>query len=95
MKFYAEPNMLVRPRKNGPYKRLKPFRFDENGEYETDNPLMIKALSKRFKSENVEIVEEVIELTEEEIRHMAKEKGIKSWHVKKIETLKEELGGIA
>jgi len=29
---------------------------------------------------------------EETIRQMAKDEGIKSWHVKKIETLKKELG---
>jgi hypothetical protein len=31
------------------------------------------------------------ELTEEEIRKLAKKQGIKSWHVKAIDTLKEEL----
>jgi hypothetical protein len=32
------------------------------------------------------------EQSEDEIRQLAKAKGIKSWHVKSIETLKEELG---
>lgn len=100
MKFYSEPNMLVRPRKTGMLRRVKPFRFDSNGVYETDNPHLIKVLSRRFKydlessEEVVDITEEVQEksvLSEEEIRVMAKEKGIKSWHVKSIETLKKEL----
>ena len=89
--------MLVRPRKNGPYKRLKPFRFDSNGEYETDSPLMIKALKQRFGEKQTEIHQDIeateeLELTEEQIRLLAKEKGIKSWHVKSIETLRKELG---
>lgn len=87
MKFYGEPNLLIRPRKNGRFKRLRPFRFDQNGEFETDNPLLINALSKKFKTEK-----ENDEYTEEELREMAKEKGIKSWHVKSIEKLKSELG---
>lgn len=91
MKFYGEPGMLVRPRKNGPYKRLKPFRFDSNGEYETESPLMIKALKQRFGEKQTESPQET-ELSEDEIRQLAKEKGIKSWHVKAVDTLRKELG---
>jgi len=101
MKFYAEPGLLIRPRKNGVMKRFKPFRFDENGEFETDNPILIKALTRRFSADTnskqqkstedvVELLDE--ELTEESIRQLAKDRKIKSWHVKSIETLKEELG---
>ena len=101
MKFYAEPGLLVRPRKNGVMKRFRPFRFDNNGEYETDNPILVKALKQRFSTDvndvsqkNNEDVIELIddELTEESIRQLAKDRKIKSWHVKSIETLKEELG---
>ena len=82
-------------------KRFRPFRFDDNGMYETDNPIMIKALKRKFRyegSDNTpieeETVEEVIEdvMDEESIRLLAKERKIKSWHVKSIETLKEEMG---
>ena len=82
-------------------KRFRPFRFDNNGEYETDNLILIKALKQRFSTDvndisqkNNEDVIELIdeELTEESIRQLAKERKIKSWHVKSIETLKEELG---
>lgn len=95
MKFYAEPNLLVRPRKTGVFRKIKPFRFDANGMYETENKHLIKALSRRFKSdlEPAEELEEIKEeLTDEAIRLMAKEAKIKSYHVKSIERLKEELG---
>jgi len=94
MKFYAEPNLLVRPRKTGVFRKIKPFRFDANGMYETENKHLIKALSRRFSAE-LEPVEEVIEekqLSDNEIRLMAKEAKIKSYHVKSIDRLKEELG---
>ena len=98
MKFYATPNLLVRPRKNGVMKRFRTFRFDKDGEYETDNLILIKALSVHFstvplnQSEEHQEIELSEELTEEQLRVLAKEKGIKSWHVKSIEKLKEELG---
>lgn len=57
MKFKGEPNLLVRINKNiAKNRRLKNFRFDNNGIYETDNPRVIKALSKRF-----EIIEDIKE----------------------------------
>ena len=46
MKFYGTPNMLVR------VKNLKPFRsirFDDKGEFETDNPRLIARLKTRFE----------------------------------------------
>lgn len=100
MKFYGEPNLLVRVRNNGPLKNVRPFRFDENGEFETDNKYLIKSMQGRFKCdayqvETYQIIKtklETVEYSEEEIRAMAKEHKIKSWHVKSIETLKEELG---
>lgn len=36
--------------------------------------------------------EQTKELSDDEIRQLAKDKHIKSWHVKAIDTLKEELG---
>ena len=54
MIFKSEPNMLVRPaRKTGPFKRIKPFRFDANGLYETDNVHLIKMMARRFESVDV------------------------------------------
>jgi hypothetical protein len=45
MKFYGPPDMLVRVRKGKP---IRHFRFDKNGEYETENPRLIKLLEQRF-----------------------------------------------
>jgi hypothetical protein len=71
MKFYAEPNLLVRVNKNIPSnRRMKAFRFDENGIFETENIRLIALLKKRFKFEEVtkqeEIKEEIIEEVTEE-----------------------------
>lgn len=65
MKFKAEPNLYVRisnkivQRTTG----LKGLKFDENGEYETENPMMINVLNQNFeKSEEIkEVVEEIKE----------------------------------
>lgn len=53
MKFYGQPNEFIvfvtpalrRLNRNG-------FRFDENGIYETNNNLLIRALKKKFKYED-------------------------------------------
>jgi len=95
VKFKGIPKQLVRFQtkslRNG---RKTGIRFDKDGIYETENPRLIKALKNRF--EVVAEVEEAVvkeeELTDEEIRQMAKEKHIKSWHVKAIDTLKSEMG---
>ena len=61
MIFYAEPNMLVRINKNiASNRRLKSFRFDSEGKYQTENPRLINALKRRFKYD-IEVVEEVKE----------------------------------
>lgn len=83
--------MLVRPKQNGRFKRLRPFRFDENGVYETDNPLMIKALSRRFKSDSkaqeeteaVEEIEEEKEMSYQELKSYAKTLGINTYGMKR------------
>lgn len=53
MKFYGNSNELVSSRKYNNMKKhteQKPiFRFDNNGEYETDNPDMIERLKPHFK----------------------------------------------
>lgn len=74
-------------------------KFDENGELETKDPKIIHILKTKLpgctwdEEDNQEVkLEEVKEiLSEEEIRALAKEKKIKSWHVKSIENLKKEL----
>jgi hypothetical protein len=58
MKFKSEPNLYVRisnkivQRTTG----LKSFKFDDKGEYETENSMMINVLSQNFK-----VIEEVKE----------------------------------
>lgn len=63
MKFYGEPNMgvfeVVR-KKNGmrKVKRELVFRFDENGEYVTNDETLIKRLVRKFgHDDNDNIVE--------------------------------------
>jgi hypothetical protein len=51
MKFIGTPNLYVHIR-NKRIQRLtrkKGLRFDENGFYETDNPILTKALSQHFQ----------------------------------------------
>jgi hypothetical protein len=50
MKFFAEPNLLVRL--NKPIGLLKYIRFSELGEYYTENEVLIKKLKINFKSKN-------------------------------------------
>lgn len=65
MIFYGQPNMMVTTRQTNKISNVtinKPlFRFNEKGEYETEDELMIKRLSGRFdclKKEPIEIKEE-------------------------------------
>ena len=56
MKFYAHPNELVKKRVRQKFTGeiiYKPLlRFDENGEYETDDPVLIEKMKRRFKHED-------------------------------------------
>lgn len=60
MKFFGEPNMLVRERRRKPLSQevtTKPLlRFDNNGEYETDDPRIIAKLKRRFRYEEAKIL---------------------------------------
>jgi len=50
-------------------------------------------VDKTFEEPKLVITHKEIEVTSDEgIRKLAKDKKIKSWHVKSIETLKEEMG---
>jgi hypothetical protein len=55
MKFFGTPSMLVKEKYRKPFTRelkFRPlFRFDANGEYETDDPVLVKKLSRKFKHE--------------------------------------------
>ena len=56
MRFKAEPNLYVRF--SIPLQKIigkRGFYFDENGRFETENPFLVKALSRQFdidESEN-------------------------------------------
>jgi len=68
MVFKSEPNLYVKlsnkyvQRSTG----LKGFSFDSNGEYETENDLMIKVLSQNFEVKE-EIKEKLIERENEQV----------------------------
>lgn len=70
MKFYGEPNMgvfeIVR-KKNGmrKVKRELVFRFDDNGEFVTDDESLIKRLMHRFAHEEGSTAEVAVEKVEE------------------------------
>lgn len=55
MKFYGQPNSLVREMRRKPFSteyEFKPiFRFDEKGEYSTSDDRLIQKLKKKFKYE--------------------------------------------
>lgn len=76
MKFKGQPNLYVRIANKQMHRltNIKGISFDSNGIYETDNPILIKALSVHFetiKSENT--VKDIQETTNgEEIKEMKK-----------------------
>lgn len=110
MRFKAEPNLFVRV-SNKYVQRvagIKGFHFDANGEYETENELLIKLLSQHYEAvEGVPqtITPEVIEsapqvdsepingMDDNTIRALGKARKIKHWHIMSIEKLKKELEG--
>jgi hypothetical protein len=47
MKYISEPNYLVKFKK--PIGQIRYIKFDNNGEYETDNEHIIKKLNPHFK----------------------------------------------
>lgn len=54
MKFYSEPNELVRTRIkiNNEFKLKTVCQFDNNGEFETEDETLIEKLKPHFKYEN-------------------------------------------
>lgn len=57
MKFYGTPNMLVKEKKRKPMSTdfvFKPlFRFNADGEFETNNEKLISKLKRRFEYEKL------------------------------------------
>ena len=55
VKFFGQPNMLVKDRKRIPFStewKFKPlFRFDEDGEFVTEDEKLIERLKRKFKYE--------------------------------------------
>lgn len=108
-KFFGKPNLLVTTKKTQLFNNkvdYKPlFRFDENGEYETEDEKLIKKLKGRFdnlevkedgivlsKEEkpsdaNVEPKDDISELPYNELRKLAKEKGIELQRPSKAQLL--------
>lgn len=89
MKFKSNPNLFVKI-SNKYVQRVtgkKGFYFDDKGEYETDNELLIKVLSQNFEQVKEENNVTGDKPTDEQIRALAKEKGIRNWHNMKIENL--------
>jgi hypothetical protein len=115
VKFKGQPNLLVRTKTTQLYNNkvdYKPlFRFDDNGEYITEDEKLIKKLKGRF--DHVEIKEDEIipkeeekpselitepvsdisELSYNELRKLAKEKGIELHRPSKKQIL-EALEGL-
>lgn len=89
MKFTAEPGLFVKisnkyvQRATG----MKGFFFDENGEYETENAVLIGVLKQNFKYEEP-IIEEPEELSYHELKSKAKELGINTYGMKMDEIMK-------
>lgn len=79
MKFKGTPNILVRQRKVGPLRKVKNFRFDKNGFYETDNPKLCKFLMRHF-----EVIEDK-EIQGEPVRVEVTEPQIELKHCKKCD----------
>lgn len=85
----------------GAKNRYAICKFDENGELETNDPKLIHILQNKLvgctwdeEAEDSIVVkaEEVQEiLSDDDLRQLAKSKGIKHWHNKKIVNIKKEL----
>jgi hypothetical protein len=63
--------------------------FDATNEHERVRKTFVEPVMTIVNT--LEVKKEMTK-SDEEIRQRAKDKGIKSWHIKKIETLLEELG---
>lgn len=98
MKLKGTPGQVVQVRKNrvnGGTAIIPLFVFDEKGFAEVDES-KLSAIDKEKLTRLFGYTEGDSngdnELSEEEIRALAKERKVKSWHTKSIENLKKELG---
>lgn len=101
MKFkFGQNHTVIQTIENkitGSKNRYAICKFDDNGEFETEDPKLIFILQNKligctWDEGPVVEAEEVQEiLSDDDIRQLAKSKGVKSWHVKAIKTLKKEL----
>jgi hypothetical protein len=102
MRFHFEPNhTVIQSIKNKRTEHVNRFvvcKFDDKGQLETEDDKIIFILQNKLhgctwdEGKTVEAIEVLDVLSDEDIRELAKDKGIKSWHVKKIDKLKKELG---
>ena len=102
MRFHFEPNhTVVQTIKNKVTQKSSRFaicKFDENGELETNDDKLIYILQNKLtgctwdEGKTVKAEDVIDVLSDADVRELAKEKGIKSWHVKKIDKLKTEFG---
>ena len=99
MKLQGQPDLTVTliQRRFGRTRPVTLFKFDDKGYAEIDekrfSPTDLSKLMAKFKvvdEENKKSIDKADD-SENDIRQLAKEKGIKSWHVKSIEKLKQEL----
>jgi hypothetical protein len=99
MKLQGKPDLVVTMlvRRFGKLRPVQLFKFDSKGFAEFDETKLSGAdksrLMAKFKVvDSVKKVDKVEVMDDDIIRQLAKDKGIKSWHVKSIAKLKEELG---
>jgi len=101
MKFKYGQNhtviQTIKHKQTGATNRYAVCKFDENGELETNDPKIIHILQNKLpgctwegEEINPDEVKEI--LSDDELRQLAKSKGIKHWHNKKISNIKKELG---
>lgn len=100
MLFKYEPNhsivQTIHQKQTGKKHQFVVCKFDENGELETNDDKIIHILQTKlngctWEGETVNPLDVIDILSDDDIRKLAKEKGIKSWHVMSIENLKKKL----
>lgn len=101
MKFHYKPKesivQNIKNKQTGIIKRFVVCVFDAEGNYETEDPKIIHILQTKLpdctwdSEETVEKTSVMDIMSDDEIRQLGKEKGIKSYHNKKIDKIKAEL----
>lgn len=101
MLFKYEPNhsiiQTIEQKQTGKKHQFVVCKFDENGELETNDDKIIHILQTKLngctweEGKTVNPLDVIDILSDDDIRKLSKEKGIKSWHVMSIENLKKKL----